>query len=85
MGAQWLTGRVLDSRPSGSGFEPQGGGGFSDIFIHTSARIMFFWLKILNFNIFLGFQKGKKYEDFVDMFLGSSQNWTIFRGYFYAI
>ena len=29
-------------------------------------------------NIFLG------YEDFVDIFLGSSQNWTVFRGHFYA-
>ena len=24
------------------------------------------------------------YEDFGDIFLGSSQNWTIFRGHFYA-
>ena len=24
------------------------------------------------------------YEDFVDIFWGSSQNWTIFRGHFYA-
>ena len=24
------------------------------------------------------------YEDFVDFFLGSSKNWTIFRGHFYA-
>ena len=24
------------------------------------------------------------YENFVDIFLGSSQNWTSFRGYFYA-
>ena len=24
------------------------------------------------------------YEDFVDIFLGSPQNWTIFRGHFYA-
>ena len=24
------------------------------------------------------------YEDFVDIFLGSSQNWTILRGHFYA-
>ena len=29
-------------------------------------------------NIFLG------YEDFVDIFLGSSQNWTSFWGYFYV-
>ena len=43
--------------------------------------------KILNFNIYFGFQKNKYYfvyEAFVDIFLGSSQNWTIFRGYFYA-
>ena len=47
----------------------------------------FFGFKILSFNIFLGFQKNKYffgYEDFVDIFLGSSQNWTIFRGHFYA-
>ena len=24
------------------------------------------------------------YEDFVDIFFGPSQNWTIFRGHFYA-
>ena len=29
-------------------------------------------------SIFLG------YDDFVDIFLGSTQNWTIFRGHFYA-
>ena len=29
-------------------------------------------------NIFFG------YEDFVDISLGSSQNWTVFRGHFYA-
>ena len=29
-------------------------------------------------NIFAG------YEDFVDIFLGSLQNWTMFRGHFYA-
>ena len=37
---------------------------------------------ILNFNIFWGFQKNKyflEYEDFVDIFRGSSQNWTIYR------
>ena len=44
--------------------------------------------KILSFNIFWGFQKNKYflgYEDFVDIFLGSSQNWTIFRGHFLCI
>ena len=25
-----------------------------------------------------------EYEDFVYIFLGSSQNWTIYRGHFYA-
>ena len=37
----------------------------------------------MNVNIFLGFQRNKYffgYEDFVDIFLGSSQNLTIFRG-----
>ena len=41
----------------------------------------------MNFNIFGGFQKNKYflgYEDFVDIFWGSSQNWTIFSGHFYA-
>ena len=45
----------------------------------------YFWgFKILNFNILGGFQKTEYYEDFVDTFLGSSQNWTIFRGHFDA-
>ena len=40
-----------------------------------------FWgFKILNFNFFFG---GGGSDDFVDIFWGSSQNWTIFRGYFY--
>ena len=46
----------------------------------------FLGFKILNFNIFWGFQKNVYflgYEDFVDIFL-SSQNWTILRGHFYA-
>ena len=51
-------------------------------------RLGCFWgFKILNFNILGFFPKNKYflgYEDFVDIFLGSSQNWTIFRGYFYA-
>ena len=41
----------------------------------------------MNFNIVWGFQKNKYflgYEDFVDIFWGSSQNWAIFRGYFYT-
>ena len=38
--------------------------------------------KILNFNFFF-FLGGGGSDDFVDIFKGSSQNWTIFRGYFY--
>ena len=57
------------------------------IFSYIRRLGSFFGFKILNFNIFWGFQKNKYflgYEDFVDTFLGSSQNWTIFKGYFYA-
>ena len=44
----------------------------------------------MDFNIFGGVQKnifgggGGGYEDFLDIFGGSSQNWAIFRGHFYA-
>ena len=44
-------------------------------------------LKIWNFNILGVFRKMNifwGYEDFVDIFGGSSQNWTILRGHFYA-
>ena len=44
--------------------------------------------KILNFNIFGFFQKYEYYlgyEDFVDIFRGSSQNWTILMGSFLCI
>ena len=40
---------------------------------------------MLNFNHFGGFRKNEYflgYEDFVDIFGGSSQNWSIFRGDF---
>ena len=38
------------------------------------------------FQYLLGFSKNEYfwYEDFVDIFWESSQNWTIFRGHFYA-
>ena len=48
----------------------------------------YFGFKILNFNIFFGIFR--KLNIFVGMkilwilFWGSSQNWTIFRGHFYA-
>ena len=47
----------------------------------------FLGFKILNFNTFSGFQKNNYflgYEDFVDIFLGSSQNLTVLRGHFYT-
>ena len=69
--------------PRGGG----GGGGGTMIFLYMRRLGSFFWVQILNFIIFGGFQKNEYlfgYEDFVDIFLGgSSQNWTIFRGNFY--
>ena len=38
----------------------------------------------MNIFFFFFFGGGGGYQDFVDIFLGSSQNWTIFRGHFYA-
>ena len=61
-------------------------GRFSDIFIYVGL-VHFLGFKILNFNIFGGFQKNEYfggYEDFVCIFGGSSQTWTSFRGHFYA-
>ena len=57
------------------------------IFSYIGRLEPFLGFKILNFNIFGGFQKIEYflgYEDFVDIFWGSSQNWTIFRGNFHA-
>ena len=57
-------------------------------FLYIRRLGLFFGFKILNFNIFWGFQKNQYflgYEDFVYIFLGvSPQNWPIFRGHFYA-
>ena len=45
-----------------------------------------FWVQNFVISIFFGvFRKNEYfwgYEDFVDIFGGSSQNWTIFRGHF---
>ena len=63
----------------GGGGGRGGGGGYSDIFIHTLAWL-FFRVQNFGFQYFLGFQKIEYllgYEVFVDIFLGSSQNWTI--------
>ena len=67
-----------------------GGGGVVLRYFHTYVGSRhFLGFKILNFNIFCGFQKKFKkyfleYENFVDIFFGSSQNWTIFSGHVYA-
>ena len=53
-------------------YDPGGGGG-TLIFSYIRRLGSFFWFKILNFNIFLNFQKNKYflgYEDFVDIFVG---------------
>ena len=63
---------------------PRGG---TLIFSYIRRLGPFFGVKFLNFNNFLGFQKNEYlfgYEHFWDIFLGSSQNWTSFRGYFYV-
>ena len=52
-----------------------GGGGGTPIFSYKRWLRSFLGFKILNFNIFGGFQKKiffLEYEDFVDIFLGSS-------------
>ena len=57
-------------------------GGYSDIFTRTQAQAILGGFKILNFNIFGGFKKNEYfwgYEDFVDIFGGSSQNWASLR------
>ena len=65
--------------------------GCSNIFtFHTYVGSGYF-LGVQNseFQYFLGFRiiffgVGGGYEDFMDIFLGSSQNWASFRRYFYA-
>ena len=64
----------------------QGGGG-TLILSYIRRLRSFFGFKFWNFNIFGGFQKNNIFlghEAFVDIFWGSSQNWTILRGHFYA-
>ena len=82
--------RVLATLPNPTPTHPNPhpyGGGGTLIFSYIRRLGSFFGVKILNFNIFWSFQKNKYfwgYEDFVDIFLGSSLSWTIFRGHFYA-
>ena len=66
---------------------PGGGGGGTLIFSCIPRLGPFFLVQNFEFHFLGGFQKNKYflgYEDFVDIFLGSSQNWTIFRVHFYA-
>ena len=56
-------------------------------FVSTTSHRSFLGFNILNLNFFGRFQKNEYfwgYEDFVDICFGSSQNWTLFRGHFYA-
>ena len=64
----------------------QGGGGGTQIFSYIRKLGPFFGVQNFEFRYFLGFQKNNffwGYENFVDIFWGSSHNWTIFRGHFY--
>ena len=64
-----------------------GGGGGTLIFSYIRRLRSFFGVQNFEFQYFWGFQKNKYflgYEDFVDIFWGSSLIWTIFRGHFYA-
>ena len=66
-----------------------GGGGGTLIFSYLRRLGSYFFLvQNFEFQYFLGFSEKNdyflEYEDFVDTFSGSSQNWTIFSGHFYV-
>ena len=72
----------LQLREADSG--PRGG---TLIFSYIRRLGPFFWGQIFEFQYFFGFSEKYiffGYENFADIFLGSSQNWTSFRGYFYV-
>ena len=58
-----------------------GVGGGSLIFSYIRRLWLFIGVQNFEFGYFFG---GGLSEDFVDIFGGSSQSWTIFRGHFYA-
>ena len=63
-----------------------GGGGVLSYFLYIS-RLRPFLCSTIRISHFSGYQKNEYflgYEDFVDSFWGSSKNWTIFKGHFYA-
>ena len=64
--------KSLDSDP--------GGGNLNFSYIHRLAS--FFWVQNFEYQYFMGFSENifLGYEDLVDIFWGSLQNWTIFRG-----
>ena len=63
------------------------GGGDSDIFIRTQARVILWGFKILNFNTFWVFGKLKLLGMKIlwILFGGPSLNWTLFKVHFYCI
>ena len=65
----------------------RGGGGDSDIFIRTQARVILWGFKILNFNTFWVFGKLKLLGMKIlwILFGGPSLNWTLFKVHFYCI
>ena len=65
-------------------FTPKGG---TLIFSYICRLRSFFGVQNSEFQYFLGFTEDQYfwgYEDFVEIFWGSSQNWTISRGHFYV-
>ena len=57
-----------------------GGGGGGTLIFSYILRFWLFWgVQNFEFQYFGGYS-----EDCVDIFGGSSQNWTIFRGHFYV-
>ena len=55
------------------------GGGGTLIFSHISRLGLFFGVQNSEFQYLLGFSEKWGYEDFVDIFGGSSQNWASLR------
>ena len=76
-----FTGRHI--RSNETCLSPRGGGGGVLWYFYTYVgSAHFIGFKILNFNIFWGYQENEYFlgnEDFVDIFLGSSQNWASLR------
>ena len=78
-------------------FNEGGGGGRGTLIFSNKPRLgLFFWVQNFESHYFffffffwgggVGFRKNIfwGYEDFVDIYWGSSQNWTIFRCHFYV-